>query len=44
MTANGSGVITTLYVEQGDTVATGAPIADILDRVNMKLELPFPVC
>ena len=41
VTANGSGVITTLYVEQGDTVAAGAPIADILDRVNMKLELPF---
>ncbi len=39
--ANGTGVITKLYVDPGDTVAAGTPIADILDRDNMELELPF---
>ena len=39
--ANASGVITKLYVDPGDKVAAGAPIADILDRDNMKLEVPF---
>ena len=36
-----SGVVTELYAEEGDLVSAGAPIADILDRDNMKLELPF---
>ena len=39
--ASVSGVVTKLYVEQGDMVSAGAPIADILDRDSMKLELPF---
>lgn len=39
--ANAAGVIDRLYVDPGDTVTAGAPIADILDRENMKLEVPF---
>lgn len=39
--ATASGVITKLYVDQGDMVNAGAPIADILDRDNMKLTVPF---
>jgi len=39
--ANGSGVVNALYVDEGDTVAAGTPIADILDRDNMKLKVPF---
>ena len=39
--ASVSGVVTKLYVDQGDMVSAGAPIADILDRDNMKLEIPF---
>ena len=39
--ANAAGVITKVYVDPGDTVAAGTPIADILDRDNMKLEVPF---
>ena len=39
--ATATGVITTLYVEEGDTVAAGTPIADILDRTHMKITLPF---
>ncbi len=39
--ANASGVITKVYVDPGDTLAAGTPIADILDRDNMKLEVPF---
>ncbi len=39
--ANANGIITKVYVDPGDTVAAGAPIADILDRDNMKLEVPF---
>ena len=39
--ANASGVVTKVYVDPGDTVAAGAPIADILDRDNMKLKVPF---
>lgn len=39
--ANASGVITKLYVDQGDNVAAGTPIADILDRDHMKLTVPF---
>ena len=39
--ANASGVVTKVYVDPGDTVAAGTPIADILDRDNMKLEVPF---
>lgn len=39
--ANASGVVTHIYVDPGDTVAAGTPIADILDRDNMKLQVPF---
>lgn len=39
--ATAAGVITTLYVDQGDMVSAGTPIADILDRERMKLTLPF---
>ena len=39
--ATASGVITELYVDEGDMVSAGAPIADILDRDNMKLKVPF---
>ena len=39
--ANANGVVTKVYVDPGDTVAAGTPIADILDRDNMKLEIPF---
>ncbi len=39
--ANAAGVIEHLYVEQGDNIVTGTPVADILDRDNMKLTLPF---
>ena len=39
--ANANGIITKVYVDPGDTVAAGTPIADILDRDNMKLEVPF---
>ncbi len=39
--ANASGVVTKVYVDPGDPVAAGTPIADILDRDNMKLKVPF---
>ncbi|WP_297722151.1 efflux RND transporter periplasmic adaptor subunit [Intestinimonas sp.] len=39
--AAASGVITKLYVDEGDIVSAGSPIADILDRDNMKLKVPF---
>ena len=41
VTATASGIITELYVDEGDMVSAGAPIADILDRDNMKLTIPF---
>ena len=39
--AEDSGVITKLYVDQGDSVTVGTPIADVLDRDHMKLKVPF---
>lgn len=39
--ATAAGVVTKLYVDEGDMVSAGTPIADILDRDNMKLKLPF---
>jgi len=39
--APAAGVINKLYVDPGDSVAAGTPIADILDRDNMKLKVPF---
>ena len=41
VSAEADGVITKLYVEQGDAVMAGAPIADLLDRERMKLTVPF---
>ncbi|WP_186566527.1 HlyD family efflux transporter periplasmic adaptor subunit [Lawsonibacter celer] len=35
------GVITKLYVEQGDMVTVGTLVADVLDRDRMKLTVPF---
>ena len=39
--AEDGGVITKLYVDQGDSVTIGTPIADVLDRDHMKLKVPF---
>ncbi|WP_297209032.1 HlyD family efflux transporter periplasmic adaptor subunit [uncultured Flavonifractor sp.] len=39
--AEDAGVITKLYVDQGDSVTVGTLIADVLDRDHMKLKLPF---
>lgn len=39
--ANAAGVVTEVYVDEGDMVAAGSPIADILNRDQMKLTLPF---
>lgn len=39
--ANATGVVNKVYADPGDSVAAGTPIADILDRDNMKLTLPF---
>lgn len=39
--ANATGVVTKLYVDPGDKVAAGTPIADLLDRDNLKLTVPF---
>ena len=36
-----TGVVTKLYVDAGDTLTVGAPIADILDRDHMELTVPF---
>lgn len=36
-----TGVVNKLYVDVGDTLAAGAPIADILDRDHMKLTVAF---
>ena len=41
ITAKDAGVITELHVEQGDSVAVGTVIADVLDRDHMKLKVPF---
>ena len=39
--AEDAGVITKLYVDQGDSVTVGTVIADVLDRDHMKLKVPF---
>ena len=41
LTANASGQIAKLYVEQGDMVTAGSPVADILDRSTVELKVPF---
>ncbi len=39
--ATGDGIITKVYVDAGDTISAGTLIADIFDRDNMKITLPF---
>lgn len=39
--ANASGIINKVYVDPGDNLTAGSVIADILDRDNMKLTVPF---
>ena len=39
--ANATGVVQELYYKVGDMVAAGTPIADILDRESLILEVPF---
>ncbi len=39
--ATATGTLTKLYIDPGDTVAAGTPIADILDRDTMELTVPF---
>ena len=41
ITANGDGVIQTLYVDEGDSVTAGTVIADIVDRDTVTLKVPF---
>ncbi len=41
ITAKDAGVITKLYVKQGDSVAAGTAVADVVDRDHMELKLPF---
>ncbi len=41
VTAEDGGILTELYVDQGDSVTVGTVIADVLDRDHMKLEVPF---
>ncbi|WP_297241668.1 HlyD family efflux transporter periplasmic adaptor subunit [uncultured Flavonifractor sp.] len=39
--AEDAGIITKLYVDQGDSVTVGTVVADVLDRDHMKLKMPF---
>lgn len=39
--ATAAGTVTKLYIDPGDTVAAGTPIAEILDRDTMELTVPF---
>lgn len=39
--ANADGVVSKLYIKEGDTVAAGTPIGEILDRDVMELTVPF---
>ena len=41
MKAEDAGIITKLYVDQGDSVTVGTVVADVLDRDHMKLKVPF---
>lgn len=41
VTANATGMITALHVEEGDTVTAGTPLAEILDRETVLLDVPF---
>lgn len=39
--ANATGTVSKLYIDQGDTVGAGTPIAEIVDRDVMELTVPF---
>lgn len=39
--ATAAGTVSKLYIDPGDSVAAGTPIADILDRDTMELTVPF---
>ena len=39
--AEDAGIITKLYVDQGDSVTVGTVVADVLYRDHMKLKVPF---
>ncbi len=39
--ATATGTLTKRYIDPGDTVAAGTPIAEILDRDTMELTVPF---
>ncbi len=39
--SDAAGVVTKVHIKQGDTIAAGTPIADVLDRDQMKLTVPF---
>lgn len=39
--ATAAGTVNKLYIDPGDSVAAGTPIADILDRDTMELTVPF---
>ena len=41
VTATASGVITNLYVEEGDSLSMGGAVADIVDRDTVELKVPF---
>lgn len=41
ITANASGYIQTLYVEDGDSITIGTPIAEIVDKDTVTLKVPF---
>ena len=39
--ASDDGIITEVFVDEGDTIAAGTVIATVFDRDNMKITLPF---
>lgn len=41
VTANGSGVVQRLYVQEGDLISAGSPVADIGDTSTMTLTVTF---
>ncbi len=41
VTSNYSGVISKVYVSEGDEINKGSVIADIIDEKNLKIEIPF---
>ncbi len=39
--AAASGMVTAVYVHEGDFVSTGTPVADLVDSANLTLTVPF---